>query len=145
MKKHSFTEYSKKGCIQNNMIALISFAIITALIVFLLSTIPGKYASQPNNGFADLAAVIMILFSGFILMIITSLIIPLFISVYSEFKDNLKSLIVLLGYNLLVLVFLLAAIPNFIFIIIYFSLTILAPLGILYLRYKNIKKKLNNI
>lgn len=140
MAKKGFTEYSKKNCVKNNLISLISFVIIIILTIISLFVIP-KIFPPSKEAFADLGQFIMILFLSFVVMIIASLVIPLFISIYKDFKDNIKSLVTLWLYNLTASIFIFALVRFTMLPLVYFLLTMIGPLVILYFRYISIKKR----
>jgi|GEM_PF-6989446 len=140
MTKKAFTEYSKKSCVKNNLISLISFITITTLTIISLLVIP-KIFPPSKEAFADLGQFIMILFLSFVVMIIASLVIPLFISIYKDFKDNIKSLVTLWLYNLTASIFIFALARFTMLPLVYFLLTMIGPLVILYFRYISIKKR----
>lgn len=135
-KTSSFIEYSKKSCIRNNFMSFIIF-ISMMIFSFLLFILLGNfYPYESSNGMSDLALIVTFLFLSIILMIITTIVIPLFMKVYQRFIDNLKSLITLWTCSILTSISLFNLFQSYKFPIIYLLLTILGSLASLTFKYR---------
>ncbi|MHC1685223.1 MAG: hypothetical protein AB6733_20180 [Clostridiaceae bacterium] len=140
---NNFKEYNKKSCIKTNIITS-SIFIAIALISFILFYTIVSFSSEvvnKSNGFGDLAIIAFgILIINFILVVITILA-PLFISIYKEYIDNLKALSGLWICNLIFGFFMNYISTYFVKLIL---LGVVISLGALTLKYIYIKRKINN-
>lgn len=105
--KREFVKYDSKKCFRINIITTIIFFVILIISTLFLNVISqiitkvfnsGKY----NNGFADLAIIISLMFLVLLILFIYSLIIPWIIDLYNKLIDCLKLFIGITLSNILI-------------------------------------------
>ena len=116
-----------------SLIIFVSMMIFSFLLFILLGNF---YPYESSNGMSDLVLIVTFLFLSIILMIITTIVIPLFMKVYQRFIDNLKSLITLWTCSILTSISLFNLFQSYKFPIIYLLLTILGSLLSLIFKYR---------
>lgn len=138
---NGFKEYNKRSCIKTNLITSIGFILIaTAFFICYVSVLLVK---KDEIAKADSGLGYVFLFAfGFLIisfmLIITTMVVPMFINIYDKYLDNLKSLIGLWLCNLMFIFFMSFNFEN---LIKYILFGMLASLVILSCKYYYIKRR----
>lgn len=139
-KNPTFIEYNKKSCIRNNLMSLIIFVSIMILSYFSFDLSDSIYKSNPSNGMSNLVVLVLLLYLSIVLLIITTIVTPLFMKIYKEFTNNLKSFITLWTCSILISISLFNLFQSYMFSMIYLLATILGSLASLTFKWHKTNK-----
>lgn len=144
----NFKDYSRKRCIKTNLITASVFIIAVLLMTVVLfmffiwemiMDINGDVIVNDSNSFGSVIVFALGFFIMNIIMIIITILTPMFIDIYEHYLDNLKSLAGL-GVCNLIFIYFISKVSSYFIKYILFSMV--ASLVILSCKYIFIKMKL---